>query len=418
MRPTAVSMETHTEPFDVEAVRQHFPILQRRINGNPLVYFDNAATAQRPRCVMDAVQHYFEYCNANVHRGVHTLAEEATSAFEDARSRMRKFLNAASNREVIFTRGVTEGVNLVAQAFARPRLNAGDEILITHMEHHSNIVPWQLVCEQTGAILKVLPINQRGELRLETLDELLSPRVKMFALGHVSNALGSINPVRDLIASARAREIPVLIDGAQAAPHLPIDVQALGCDFYCVSGHKMYGPTGIGVLYGRESVLDSMAPYHGGGEMIREVTFKKTTYNDLPAKFEAGTPNIVGAIGLGAAARFLSEIGREQIVDYENNLTNYALQAVSSIAGLRMIGTARHRLGVLSFLLNDVHAHDVGTLLDQKGIAIRTGHHCAMPVMDFFCVPATSRISLGLFNTCEEIDYFVESLAAVRKMFA
>jgi len=411
-------METHTEPFDVEAVRQHFPILQRRINGNPLVYFDNAATAQRPRCVMDAVQHYFEYCNANVHRGVHTLAEEATSAFEDARSRMRKFLNAASNREVIFTRGVTEGVNLVAQAFARPRLNAGDEILITHMEHHSNIVPWQLVCEQTGAILKVLPINQRGELRLETLDELLSPRVKMFALGHVSNALGSINPVRDLIASARAREIPVLIDGAQAAPHLPIDVQALGCDFYCVSGHKMYGPTGIGVLYGRESVLDSMAPYHGGGEMIREVTFKKTTYNDLPAKFEAGTPNIVGAIGLGAAARFLSEIGREQIVDYENNLTNYALQAVSSIAGLRMIGTARHRLGVLSFLLNDVHAHDVGTLLDQKGIAIRTGHHCAMPVMDFFCVPATSRISLGLFNTCEEIDYFVESLAAVRKMFA
>jgi len=419
MNPTRLAMKSLAdEPYEVAAVRAQFPILQRRVNGVPLVYLDNAATAQRPECVIDAVNRYYRHDNANVHRGVHALAEAATAGFEAARTTMQKFLNAASEREIIFTRGVTEGVNLVAQAYARPRLQAGDEVVITHMEHHSNIVPWQLVCEQTGATLKVMPINERGELLLEALDDLLSPRVKMLALVHVSNALGTINPLQEVIQRARAFDIPVLVDGAQAAPHIALDVQKLGCDFYCVSGHKMYGPTGIGVLYGREALLEQMNPYQGGGEMIREVTFARTTYNDLPAKFEAGTPNIAGAIGLGAAAEFLQRLGRERIMAYEGELGAYAMQQFCEIPGLRMIGTAANKVGVLSFLLDDVHAHDVGTLLDHKGIAIRTGHHCAMPLMAFFGVPATSRVSLGLFNTRAEIDYFVTALEQVRKMFA
>ena len=404
--------------LDVERLRADFPGLSQSVHGKPLVYLDNAATVQRPQAVLDAMQAYYTQYNANVHRGVHSLGERATLAFEGARESMAAFINAASRREVIFVRGVTEAVNLVAQSFARPRLSKGDVILLTHMEHHSNIVPWQMVCEQTGAELRVVPVLEDGSLDMAAFHKLLDERVKMAAFVHVSNALGSINPVAEMTAACRALDIPVLIDGAQAAPHQAIDVQAIDCDFYCISGHKMYGPTGIGVLYGRETVLESMPPYHGGGEMIEKVSFDKTTYAGLPGKFEAGTPNIAGAIGLGAAAEYLQGLGLANIAAYEHELLEYASERFAAIEGMRRIGTAEHKTGVLSFLMSDVHAHDLGTLLDHHGIAIRTGHHCAMPLMAFFGVPATSRVSLALYNTRQEIDYFVESLESVRKMFA
>jgi cysteine desulfurase/selenocysteine lyase len=404
-------------PFDVERVRRDFPILAREVNGHPLVYLDNAASAQRPQAVIDAIAHYYAEIHANVHRGVHTLSQRATEAFESARERARRFINAASTREVIFVRGTTEGINLVAQAFARPRLEPGDEILITWLEHHSNIVPWQLLCEQTGARLKVAPINAAGEVELASFESLLSARTRMVAVAHVSNALGTVLPVREMIALAHARGVPVLLDGAQAVPHMSVDVRALDCDFYAFSGHKMFAPTGIGVLYGRESLLESMPPWHGGGDMILKVSFEGTTYNSLPYKFEAGTPNIAGAVGLGAAIDYLETLGLDRIEQYEHDLLDYGTRTLSEVPGLRLIGTARHKAAVLSFVLEGIHAHDLGTILDSEGIAIRTGHHCAMPVMDFYGVPATARASLAFYNTRAEIDRLAMALRKAREVF-
>jgi cysteine desulfurase/selenocysteine lyase len=404
-------------PFDVERVRRDFPILAREINGRPLVYLDNAASAQRPQAVIDAIAHYYAEIHANVHRGVHTLSQRATEAFESARERARGFINAASTREVIFVRGTTEGINLVAQAFARPRLQPGDEILITWLEHHSNIVPWQLLCEQTGARLKVVPINAAGEVELAAYESLLSARTRMVAVAHVSNALGTVLPVREMIALAHARGVPVLLDGAQAVPHMSVDVRALDCDFYAFSGHKMFAPTGIGVLYGRESLLEAMPPWQGGGDMILKVSFEGTTYNSLPYKFEAGTPNIAGAVGLGAAIDYLEALGLDRIEQYEHQLLDYATGTLSEVPGLRLIGTARQKAAVLSFVLEGIHAHDLGTILDSEGIAIRTGHHCAMPVMDFYGVPATARASLAFYNTRAEIDRLATSLRKAREVF-
>ncbi len=406
------------EDFDVEELRRDFPNLSREIHGKPLIYFDNAATAQRPRAMIEATDDYYRRHNANVHRGVHTLSEEATESFEAARDSMRKLINAPDRREVIFVRGVTEAVNLVSQSFVRPRVKPRDQILISHMEHHSNIVPWQLLRDQTGAELKVIPMNQRGELIWDEFEKLLNPRVKILALVHVSNALGTINPVKRMVAAAHAHGIPVLLDGAQAAPHLDVDVQDLGCDFYGVSGHKMFGPTGIGILYGRAELLEEMPPYHGGGEMIRHVTFEQTVYSELPAKFEAGTPNIAGSIGLGATAEYLMGVGMERITAYERGLLDYATDAIGQISGLRLIGTAADKAGVLSFTLEGIHPHDLGTILDHEGVAIRTGHHCAMPVMQFFKVPATSRVSLAFYNTRGEVDRFVIALERAKKILA
>jgi cysteine desulfurase/selenocysteine lyase len=403
--------------FDVERVRRDFPILAREVNGHPLVYLDNAASAQRPQAVIDAEAHYYAEIHANVHRGVHTLSQRATEAFESARERARSFINAASTREVVFVRGTTEGINLVAQAFARPRLEPGDEILITWLEHHSNIVPWQLLCEQTGARLKVAPINAAGEVEIGKLEALLSAKTRMVAVAHVSNALGTVLPVREIIALAHARGVPVLLDGAQAVPHMRVDVRALDCDFYAFSGHKMFAPTGIGVLYGRESLLEAMPPWHGGGDMILKVSFDGTTYNSLPYKFEAGTPNIAGAVGLGAAIDYLEALGVERIEQYEHELLEYATERLSTVPGLRLIGTARHKAAVLSFVLDGIHAHDLGTILDSEGIAIRTGHHCAMPVMDFFGVPATARASLAFYNTRAEVDQLAAALGKAREVF-
>ncbi len=404
-------------PFDVERVRRDFPILAREVNGHPLAYLDNAASAQRPQAVIDAEAHYYAEIHANVHRGVHTLSQRATAAYESARESVRRFINASSTREVILVRGTTEALNLVAQSYARPRLKPGDEILITWLEHHSNIVPWQLLCGQTGARLKVVPIKQSGEIDLEAYEALLSPRTRLVALAHVSNALGTIVPVRQVIATARARAIPVLLDGAQAVPHLRVDVRELGCDFYAFSGHKMYAPTGIGVLYGRESLLEEMPPWQGGGDMILKVSFEGTTFNALPYKFEAGTPNIAGAVGLGAAIDYLEALGLERIAEYEHGLLDYATRGLADVPGLRLIGTARHKAAVLSFILDGIHAHDVGTILDSEGIAIRTGHHCAMPVMDFYGVPATARASFAFYNTKAEADRLVAALAKAREVF-
>ncbi|MCF6263781.1 MAG: SufS family cysteine desulfurase [Xanthomonadales bacterium] len=398
--------------WDVGAIRSNFPILSRKVHGKPLVYLDTAASAQRPSVVIDAVTNFYTGHNANVHRGVHTLSQEATELWENARESMREFIGAASCREIIFTRGMTEGVNLVAQSFVRPRVGQGDKIMITAMEHHSNIVPWQLVCEQTGAELVIIPVNNRGEVELEAFAEMLDEQVKMLAVMHVSNALGSINPVAKMCRMAKEYNIPVLIDGAQATPHLQVDVQAIDCDFYCVSGHKMYGPTGSGVLYGRENLLEAMPPYHGGGEMIRTVTFEKSTWNDLPSKFEAGTPNIAGGIGLGAAAQFIQGIGRENIRTYEADLLNYGTRRLEEIDGLRIIGTAAEKASVMSFIIEGTHPHDIGTIIDHAGVAIRTGHHCAMPILKQFGVVGTARASLGMYNTREEIDVLV---AAVEK---
>jgi cysteine desulfurase / selenocysteine lyase len=401
--------------FNVEAIRTDFPILHQRINGKPLVYLDNAASSQRPRSVIDAVSRYYENDHANVHRGVHTLSQRATDAFEAARESVRRFINARSTKEVIFVRGTTEAINLVAASFARPGINPGDEILISWLEHHANIVPWQLLAEQTGAVLKVIPITTAGEVDFAAFEQLIGPRTRLLALAHVSNALGTIIPVDKFIAVARKHGVPVLLDGAQAIPHARVDVQALGCDFYCFSGHKMCGPTGIGVLYGREALLDAMPPWQGGGDMILSVSFKGTTYNQLPWKFEAGTPHIAGVIGLGAAVQYLESIGIERIAAYEHSLLEYATTRLAAIPGLTIIGTAPHKAAVVSFALEGIHPHDIGTILDVEGVAIRTGHHCAMPVMDFFGVPATARASFAFYNTHVEIDRLGEALHKARE---
>ena len=406
------------QQYDVQRVRRDFPILGQKIHGKPLVYLDNAATTQKPRQVLDAIVSYYSEDNANVHRGVHQLSERATEAYERARGIAQRFLNAARPEEIIFVRGTTEAINLVAQTYGRRNVAAGDEVIITAIEHHSNIVPWQMLCEEKGARLRVVPINDRGELILEEYERLLSPRTKLVALGHVSNALGTISPVRRIIQLARQHGVPVLVDGAQAAPRMKVDVRELDADFYAFSGHKIYGPTGIGVLYGKTSLLDAMPPYQGGGDMISSVTFEKTLYNKLPHKFEAGTPHMEGAIGLGAALEYVNRLGIENIKAHEQEVLAYATEQVSLIPGTRLIGTAREKTGVLSFVLESVHPHDIGTILDQEGIAIRTGHHCAQPVMQRFGVPATARASFGLYNTREDVDALVRGLNKVREVFA
>ena len=407
-----------TRRFDVEAVRRDFPILRERVHGKPLVYLDSANTSQKPRAVIDAERELYETYYSNVHRGVYQTSVRAEQAFEAARQKLRRFVNARESREVLYVRGTTEAINLVAYSWGRANVHAGDEVLVSAMEHHSNIVPWQILCQATGARLQVAPIDDAGEILLEELERRIGPRTKLVAVGHVSNALGTVNPVKRIGEMAHAREVPVLVDGAQAAPHLRIDVQDLDCDFYAFSGHKMYGPSGIGVLYGKAELLEAMPPFHGGGDMILSVSFEKTTYNELPYKFEAGTPNIAGAIALGAAVDYLTNLGLDQIGAHERELMAYATGALSSVPGLRLIGTAKHKAGVLSFVLEGVHPHDMGTVLDYEGIAVRTGHHCAQPVMERFGVPATARASLGLYNTREEIDALVQGLHRIREMFA
>ena len=404
-------------PFDVARVRADFPILAQQIHGKPLAYLDNGASAQRPRAVLDAERRYAEESHANVHRGVHTLSQRATDAFEGARERVRRFLNARSSREIVFTRGTTEAINLVAQSYARPRLAPGDEILITWLEHHANIVPWQMVCAQTGARLRVAPINDRGELELDALAALIGERTRLVAVAHVSNALGSVLPVAEIVALAHARGVPVLVDGAQAVPHFALDLQALDCDFYAFSAHKLYGPTGIGVLYGRESLLEAMPPWQGGGDMILSVRFDGSTWNQLPWKFEAGTPHIGGAVGLGAAIDYVTALGLDRIAAWERELLDYASARLAALPGLRVVGTARDKASLVSFVMDGIHAHDLGTILDQDGIAIRTGHHCAMPVMEFFGLPATARASFAFYNTKAEIDRLCSALAGARALF-
>jgi cysteine desulfurase/selenocysteine lyase len=402
--------------LDVEAIRRQFPVLARSVNGKPLAYLDNAASSQRPQCVIDAVSNYYETTHANVHRGVHTLSQQATDLFEGAREKVRRFMGARSRREVIFVRGTTEAINLVAQSFARPRLEPGDEILISWLEHHANIVPWQMVCQQTGARLRVVPMTRSGEVDFAAFQSLLSDRTRLLALAHVSNALGTIVPVQRFIAEAKRRGIPVLLDGAQAAPHLKVDVQSLDCDFYCFSGHKMCGPTGIGVLYGRESLLADMPPWQGGGDMILAVSFERTLYNDLPYKFEAGTPHIAGAIGLGTAVDYLEDLGLDRIAAAEHDLLEHATTRLREVRGLEIVGTAAEKAAVVSFTLPGLHPHDIGTILDSEGIAIRTGHHCAMPVMEFYGVPATARASFAFYNTRAEVDRLVDALHVAQEL--
>jgi len=405
-------------PLDVDAVRRDFPVLAREVNGKPLCYLDNAASSQRPRAVIDAISHYYATSHANVHRGVHRLSQEATDLFEGARETLRRFVNARSTREVIFVRGTTEAINLVAQSYARPRLQPGDEIVISWLEHHANIVPWQMVCEQTGAKLRVIPITRSGEVDFEAFLGLLNERTRLLALAHVSNALGTVVPVARYIAEAKRRGIPVLLDGAQAAPHMAVDVQALDCDFYCFSGHKMCGPTGIGILYGRESLLAAMPPWQGGGDMILAVSFERTLYNELPYKFEAGTPHIAGAIGLARAVDYLEALGMERVAAAEQSLLEFATARLVDVPGLEIVGTAPEKAAVVSFTLGRVHPHDLGTILDAEGVAIRTGHHCAMPVMDFFGVPATARASFAFYNTRAEVERLVAALHVAREMLA
>jgi cysteine desulfurase/selenocysteine lyase len=397
--------------------RADFPILNERVHGKPLSYLDNAATTQKPLAVIEAEADYYRHVNANVHRGVHLLSQRATDAFEGARAKTARFINAARAEELVFVRGTTEAINLAAQSYARPRLKPGDEILISAMEHHSNIVPWQMVCEQTGAALKVVPIDDAGEFEFDAYERLLSERTRLVAVTHLANALGTINPVARIVALAHARGVAVLLDGAQAISHLPVDVRALDCDFYAFSGHKIYGPTGIGMLYAKAALLDAMPPYQGGGDMIRSVSFEKTEYNTIPYKFEAGTPNIAGAIALGAALDYVSAIGIEAIAAHEADLLDYATAAARELPGLRLIGTARQKASILSFVLDGVHAHDAGTILDHQGVAVRAGHHCAMPVMQRFGVPATVRASFALYNTREDVDALVAGLGKVKEMF-
>jgi cysteine desulfurase/selenocysteine lyase len=402
---------------DVRRIREDFPILRQKVHGKPLVYLDNAATTQKPQIVIDTISRYYTAENANVHRGIHALSEKATQAYEDARDTVRRVLNAADTREIIFVRGTTEAINLVAQSYGRTFLTAGDEIVISAMEHHSNIVPWQMLCEQVGARLRVLPFNHDGELLLDEYERLLNERTKFVAVVHVSNALGTINPIKPIIERAHRHGIPVLVDGAQAVSHLTVDVQELDCDFYAFSGHKLFGPTGIGVLYGKADLLERMPPYQGGGDMISVVTFEKTHYNTLPYKFEAGTPNISGVIGLGAAIDYVRAIGLDQIAAHEAAVLAYATEALDAIPSLRIIGTAREKAGVVSFVLDCAHPHDIGTILDREGVAIRAGHHCAMPVMQRFGVPATARASFALYNTLEEVDALVQAIHKVIEVF-
>jgi cysteine desulfurase / selenocysteine lyase len=411
-------MQTQTaSEFDVTRIRAEFPILTQTVNGKPLVYLDNAATSHKPQCVIDTINHFYAAHNSNVHRGVHYLSQLATRELEGARDIVKKFLNAASDKEVIFTKGTTDGINLVAQSYGRKFIKEGDEIIISAIEHHANIVPWQMLCEQTGAVLRVIPINDDGELLMEEYEKLLNPKTKFVSVNYVSNALGTINPVKRIIELAHAQDVPVLIDGAQSAPHLKVDVRELDCDFYAFSGHKVCGPTGIGILYGKEHLLEQMPPIQGGGDMIKVVTFEKTTYNDLPYKFEAGTPHIEGGIGLGRAIQYLESIGLDNIAAYEHELLEYATELIGGIPGVRIIGTAKEKASVLSFLINDIHPHDIGTILDQEGIAIRAGHHCAQPVMQRFNVPSTARASFAFYNTKEEIDVLANAIHKVIEVF-
>lgn len=406
------------DALDIKAIRRDFPILNQKVNDFDLIYFDNAATTQKPSAVIDAMTHYYEYDNSNVHRGVHTLSVRATELYEAARSKVKRFINAYSPRECIFVRGATEAINLVAQSLVAPRILPDEEILITHMEHHSNIVPWQMVCKKTGAKLQVAPISLDGDILLDEFEKKLNKNTKFVAINYVSNALGTINPVKEMIKMAHDYGAKVLLDGAQATAHLPIDVQDLDCDFYAFSGHKMYGPTGIGILWGREEILDAMSPYQGGGEMINYVTFEATEYAPIPQKFEAGTPNIAGAIGLGAAIDYLGSLDLEAIAAYEAKLLNYATSAIQSVNGFHIIGTAKKKVPIISFVHGTIHAHDIGTIMDSEGIALRSGHHCAMPLMDFYNVAATSRISLSFYNTTHEIDLCIQALHRVKEVFA
>ena len=414
---TAAVQPVDAPEFPVHSYRADFPVLARKVRDKPLVYLDNAATAQKPRRVLETLDEYYRGYNSNIHRGVHTLSELATEAYEAARKKIQTFINAASHQEIIFVRGTTEGINLVAQSYGRSRLGAGDEIIVSEMEHHSNIVPWQLLCEQTGALLKVIPINDAGELDMDEYKNLLGDNTRIVAVGHVSNALGTINPVAEITALAHAAGAVTVIDGAQAAPHTRLDMAALDCDFYAFSGHKLFGPTGIGVLYGKQALLDAMPPYHGGGDMIKMVTFEKTLYNDLPYKFEAGTPYIAGVIGLGAAVDYVNEVDMDRIRDYEHDLLQYATLAAADVQGLRPIGTAAQKAGILSFVMDGIHPHDLGTILDHEGIAIRTGHHCAMPVMERYGIPATARASFAFYNTREEVDKLVAGIDKANNIF-
>ena len=403
--------------LDLLAIRRDFPVLDQEVHGKPLVYLDNAATCQTPKCVTEAIARFYQEDCSNIHRGVHLLSQRSTELYEEARHKVQRFLNAKSSKEIIFTRGTTEAINLVASTLGRELVGAGDEVIISELEHHSNIVPWQMLCEQAGAKLKVIPINDDGEWILEEYNRLLTDKTKIVAVSHVSNALGTINPVKKIVDGARRVGAKVVVDGAQAAPHTAVDVQELGCDFYAFSAHKLYGPTGVGVLYGKESLLTAMPPWQGGGDMILSVTFEKTTYADLPAKFEAGTPNIAGGIGLGAAIDYVTNIGMDQIAAYENELLVYATRELEKVPGLRMIGTAKNKAAVCSFELQDIHPHDIGTILDQEGVAIRTGHHCAQPVMKRFKVPATARASFAVYNTKEEVEVLVRALMKAREVF-
>ena len=411
-------MTSATSAFDVARIREDFPILKQMVNGKPLVYLDNAATSQKPQSVIDALVRYYTTENSNVHRGVHTLSQLATDDYEQARSQVKNFINAKEDEEIIFVRGTTEAINLVSQTFGRQKISEGDEIIISTMEHHSNIVPWQILCQEKGANLRIIPINDAGELLLDEYEKLITPRTKLVSIVHQSNALGTINPVEDIVQIAHRQGVPVLLDGAQAIAHVSVDVQQLGCDFYAFSGHKLYGPTGIGVLYGKAELLEEMPPYQAGGEMIRSVTFEKTLYNVLPNKFEAGTPNIAGAIGLGAAISYVNNIGMDRIFAYESELLQYGTERLSAIGGLTLIGTAAKKGSVLSFVMDGVHPHDIGTILDAEGIAIRTGHHCAQPLMDRFGVAATARASLAFYNTREEIDVLVKGIDRVIEVFS
>jgi len=406
------------ESFDVERIRRDFPILQTSVRGKPLVYLDNAATSQKPKQVIESMRRYYEAGNANIHRGVHYLSEHATEEHEAARATAQAFINAAHAHEIVFVRGTTEGINLVAQTYGRANVRAGDEVLITAMEHHSNIVPWQILCEEKGGKLRVVNINDAGELLLDEFAKLISSRTKIVALTHVSNALGTINPIKQVVEMAHRHDVPVLVDGAQAVPHLAVDVQDLGVDFYTFSGHKVYGPTGIGVLYGKSALLEAMPPYQGGGDMISSVTFEKTLYNKLPFKFEAGTPHVAGAIGLAAALDYVTSLGIAKVGAHEHGVLDYATKTVGSLAGVQLVGTAKEKTGVLSFTLEGIHPHDIGTILDQEGIAIRTGHHCAQPIMQRYAIPATARASFALYNTTQEVDALAAGIQKVREVFA
>jgi len=410
-------MTTEQKIFDVQKIRKDFPILNTLIHGKPLVYFDNAATTQKPMCVIEKEKEYYTSANSNIHRGVHTLSQKATTEYEQTREKVLKFINAERLSEIIFTKGTTDSINLVASSFGKKFIKAGDEIIISHLEHHSNIVPWQLLCEEKGAALKVIPINDKGEIIFEALEKLISEKTKLISVVYVSNSLGTVNPVKEIIQLAHSKNIPVLLDAAQAVQHFKIDVQELDCDFLAFSGHKLYAPTGVGILYGKEKYLEEMPPYQGGGDMIASVTFEKTSYNELPYKFEAGTPNIAGVIGLGSAIDYLNAIGIENISLYEKELFDYAVKKLSAVDKLKPIGTAEKKLSVFSFMLEGIHPHDIGTILDFDGIAIRTGHHCAQPVMQRFGIPATARISLSFYNTKEEIDYTADALKKVFEVF-